>query len=331
MATAIAANLGAICWHGPHQVAAKSTTTSCFCGVLASSLSNSAFECTECTEPLLAFERERLPPLAAALAAGLAAAGGGDGAASAGAARALGGLPGNRSRRSTRSHDCVRPVEAAGEAPPRSVSTWALRCTSCGPDIRSASALRTHRRAATTRRAMSSADRVLGMACSSHVWLRQCRMLLAPCACTGMPWSDMHGKTLRREREHARAPHTLRDNLMKHAAIVLLLAATAEALMLGTPASAVSRRCRLVSASTAPLLNALAETGPVGVDASEEQQTSIESLASALDGTGEDAAQARVPLKGTYDLMYSMAKGGSNGKVDSHWQPSHWQPSHWQP
>ena len=152
---------------------------------------------------------------------------------------------------------------------------------------------------------------------------------------------------------------------MKHAAIVLLLAATAEALMLGTPASAVSRRCRLVSASTAPLLNALAETGPVGVDASEEQQASIESLAGALDGKGDDAAQARVPtqcapydlcpcaylcpdlcpcptgctamaqarvpLKGTYDLMYSMAKGGSNGKachraLDSHWQPSHWQP-----
>lgn len=118
---------------------------------------------------------------------------------------------------------------------------------------------------------------------------------------------------------------------MKHAAIVLLLAATAEALMLGTPASAVSRRCRLVSASAAPLLNALAETGPVGVDASEEQQASIESLAGALDGKGDDAAQARVPLKGTYDLMYSMAKGGSNGKachraLDSHWQPSHWQP-----
>jgi hypothetical protein len=107
------------------------------------------------------------------------------------------------------------------------------------------------------------------------------------------------------------------DSRMKHAAIVLLLAATAEALVLGTPASAVSRRCRVVSASTAPLLKALAETGPVGVDASEELQASIESLASALDGTvkGEDAAQARVPLKGTYDLMYSMAKGGSNGKV----------------
>ena len=103
---------------------------------------------------------------------------------------------------------------------------------------------------------------------------------------------------------------------MKCAAI-LLLAATAEALLLGTPAHAVSRRCRSVSstASTVPLLDALAETGPVGVDASAEQQASIESLASALDGKGDDAAQARVPLKGTYDLMYSMAKGGSNGKV----------------
>ena len=113
---------------------------------------------------------------------------------------------------------------------------------------------------------------------------------------------------------------------MKHGATVLVLAATAEALMLGTPASAVHRRCRLVSASTAPLLNALAETGPVGVDASEEQQASIESLASALDGTGEDAAQARVPLKGTYDLMYSMAKGGSNGKACRTKRYSHWQP-----
>tara|TARA_B100000459_G_scaffold106031_1_gene61273 strand:- start:76 stop:693 length:618 start_codon:yes stop_codon:yes gene_type:complete len=102
---------------------------------------------------------------------------------------------------------------------------------------------------------------------------------------------------------------------MKHAAIVLLLAATAEALLLGTPARAISRRCRLVSASTAPLLDAVFEAGPVGIDASEEQQSSIESLASALAGTAEDAAQARVPLKGTYDLMYSMAKGGSNGKV----------------
>lgn len=164
MAAAIAANLGAICWHGPHQVAAKSTTTSCFCGVLASSLSNSAFECTECTEPLAPPAFERLPPLAGALAAGLAAAGGGDGAASAGAARALGGLPGNRSRRSTRSHDCVRPVEAAGEAPPRSASTWALRCTSCGPAIRSASALRTHRRATTAiRRAI-----VISRSCRDH-------------------------------------------------------------------------------------------------------------------------------------------------------------------
>ena len=153
MATAIAANLGAICWHGPHQVAAKSTTTSCFCGVLASSLSNSAFECTECTEPTppLAFERERFPGLLAALAAGLGAVGGGADAASCGAARTLGGLPGNRSLRSTRSQDCVSPADAASEAPPRSVSSRELRCT-CGPAIRSASVLKTHRRAATTQR-----------------------------------------------------------------------------------------------------------------------------------------------------------------------------------
>ena len=170
MSAAIAANLGAICWHGPHQLAAKSTTTSCFCGVLASSWSNSAFECTECTEPTAppAFERVRLPVLGAVLAAGLEAAAAGDGAASAGGARALGGLPGNTIRRSTRSHDCVRPVEAAGEAPPRSVST--LRCTSCGPAIRSASALRTHRRAATNQRRAIPEQIVpaRGTACSSR-------------------------------------------------------------------------------------------------------------------------------------------------------------------
>ena len=170
MSAAIAANLGAICWHGPHQLAAKSTTTSCFCGVLASSWSNSAFECTECTEPTAppAFERVRLPVLGAVLAAGLEAAAAGDGAASAGGARALGGLPGKTIRRSTRSHDCVRPVEAVGEAPPRSVST--LRCTSCGPAIRSASALRTHKRAATNQRRAIPEQIVpaRGTACSSR-------------------------------------------------------------------------------------------------------------------------------------------------------------------
>eukprot|EP00320_Phaeocystis_rex_P019684 CAMPEP_0119084442 /NCGR_PEP_ID=MMETSP1178-20130426/129690_1 /TAXON_ID=33656 /ORGANISM="unid sp, Strain CCMP2000" /LENGTH=168 /DNA_ID=CAMNT_0007067405 /DNA_START=497 /DNA_END=999 /DNA_ORIENTATION=+ len=156
MAAAMAANFGAISWHGPHQVAAKSTTTSCFCGVLASSLSNSSFECTECTEPtpLPDFERVRFPDLLVALAAGLAAVGGGGAAASCGAARALGGLPGNRSRRSTRSQDCMRPTDAASEAPPRSVISWALRCTSCGPAIRSASVLR-QRRAATTQSLMA--------------------------------------------------------------------------------------------------------------------------------------------------------------------------------
>ena len=160
MSAAIAANLGAICWHGPHQLAAKSTTTSCFCGVLASSWSNSAFECTECTEPTAppAFERVRLPVLGAVLAAGLEAAAAGDGAASAGGARALGGLPGKTIRRSTRSHDCVRPVEAAGEAPPRSVSTLRARAAA---GYRSASALRTHRRAATNERRAIRSEQIV--------------------------------------------------------------------------------------------------------------------------------------------------------------------------
>ena len=64
-----------------------------------------------------------------------------------------------------------------------------------------------------------------------------------------------------------------------------------------------------------PLLDAIVEAGVVGVDASDEQQARVEELASALAGTGSEKAQSRVPLQGTYDLLYSMSKGGSNGKV----------------
>jgi len=51
----------------------------------------------------------------------------------------------------------------------------------------------------------------------------------------------------------------------------------------------------------------------VGVDASEEQQARVEAEATALAGTYGD--QALIPLSGTYDLLYSMSKGGSSGKV----------------
>eukprot|EP00316_Scyphosphaera_apsteinii_P022673 CAMPEP_0119312330 /NCGR_PEP_ID=MMETSP1333-20130426/25953_1 /TAXON_ID=418940 /ORGANISM="Scyphosphaera apsteinii, Strain RCC1455" /LENGTH=165 /DNA_ID=CAMNT_0007316931 /DNA_START=185 /DNA_END=682 /DNA_ORIENTATION=+ len=64
-----------------------------------------------------------------------------------------------------------------------------------------------------------------------------------------------------------------------------------------------------------PLLDAVAEAGPVGIDATTEQQARVESCAGALLDAGYEKAQARVPLSGTYDLLYSMAKGGSNGKV----------------
>jgi hypothetical protein len=69
------------------------------------------------------------------------------------------------------------------------------------------------------------------------------------------------------------------------------------------------------STQTRPLLDAISDAGVVGVLASDEQQLAVEAAAAALEGMGAEPAQARVPLGGTYDLLYSMAKGGSNGKV----------------
>jgi len=54
----------------------------------------------------------------------------------------------------------------------------------------------------------------------------------------------------------------------------------------------------------------------VGVDATEEDQARCEAAAVALATEGVSSrALAQIPLAGTYDLLYSMAKGGSNGKV----------------
>jgi hypothetical protein len=109
-------------------VAAKSTTTSCFDRAELSTLSNSALECTECTEPAAAApdERPRVRPLEPrprlSPASVEAAAGGGGGAAAGGTygARSRGGLPGKRKRRSTRSH-AMRPAppSTSGASPPR--------------------------------------------------------------------------------------------------------------------------------------------------------------------------------------------------------------------
>ena len=78
------------------------------------------------------------------------------------------------------------------------------------------------------------------------------------------------------------------------------------------------RRAAVLKASskeTLPLLDAIEEAGVVGVAATEEQQERVEGLTAALKGKSIDAAQARIPLRGTYDLLYSMSKGGSNGKI----------------
>eukprot|EP00746_Dinoflagellata_sp_MGD_P131859 gnl/MRDRNA2_/MRDRNA2_65600_c0_seq1.p1 gnl/MRDRNA2_/MRDRNA2_65600_c0~~gnl/MRDRNA2_/MRDRNA2_65600_c0_seq1.p1 ORF type:complete len:201 (+),score=46.70 gnl/MRDRNA2_/MRDRNA2_65600_c0_seq1:71-604(+) len=64
----------------------------------------------------------------------------------------------------------------------------------------------------------------------------------------------------------------------------------------------------------AQLRKATLASGPIGVDASKELQDEVEAAAVALQGLGA-AEPARVPLAGTYDVEFSMAKGGSNGKV----------------
>ena len=74
-----------------------------------------------------------------------------------------------------------------------------------------------------------------------------------------------------------------------------------------------------MSAATAvdasALLAAIDAAGtPVGIKATEEAQEAVSAAAEALRGTGA-AAAARVPISGTYELLWSMAKGGSNGKV----------------
>jgi hypothetical protein len=70
--------------------------------------------------------------------------------------------------------------------------------------------------------------------------------------------------------------------------------------------------------ATKTLLEAVAAAGPVGVDAPTEQQELIERLAGDLSDETSGAPPvplARIPLSGTYDLLYSAAKGSSNGKI----------------
>eukprot|EP00962_Isochrysis_galbana_P004222 scaffold1172_cov124-Isochrysis_galbana.AAC.2 len=126
---AIAAYLGAICWHGPHHVAKKSTTTSCLDFADASCRSKSAFECTAITEPALAGLaapplRVGTPVAVKPFAPGFAAAGGGGGGGGGViSARTRGGLPGKAACRNACSHAHNVPVPAIASAPPRSERT----------------------------------------------------------------------------------------------------------------------------------------------------------------------------------------------------------------
>ena len=110
--------------------------------------------------------------------------------------------------------------------------------------------------------------------------------------------------------------------------IFSMMLATAQGLMLsGSMTFEASRHTRsssfqaprhahvhAVASAATPLLDAISVAGVVGVDAPEEAQARCEEAAAELSSSGP-ASAARVPLAGTYDLLYSMAKGGSNGKV----------------
>ena len=108
------------------------------------------------------------------------------------------------------------------------------------------------------------------------------------------------------------------------ALLTLLLAATSDALRAVPTVLTTHDVMRVVpvprmAAATAvdatALLSAINAAGtPVGIKASEEAQEAVSAAAEALRGTGA-AAPARVPISGTYELLWSMAKGGSNGKV----------------
>jgi len=100
-------------------------------------------------------------------------------------------------------------------------------------------------------------------------------------------------------------------------AVTLLLTLSVTAFVVPSAPVSNVKRCTVeaVAAAAAPLLDAISAAGVVGVDAPEEAQVRCEDTAVALSEEAPSVAAARVPLAGTYDLLYSMAKGGSNGKV----------------
>ena len=70
----------------------------------------------------------------------------------------------------------------------------------------------------------------------------------------------------------------------------------------------------LADASKQALVAACQSAPPNGVGASEEEVAAVEAAIQALEPfCAEQPAQA--PLTGAYDLLFSTAKGGSNGKV----------------
>ena len=63
------------------------------------------------------------------------------------------------------------------------------------------------------------------------------------------------------------------------------------------------------------LLSVSRKIGPVGSLATEEQREQVNEIAQQLRNIKGDAQPAKAPLRGTHDLLYSAAPGGSSGRL----------------
>lgn len=97
------------------------------------------------------------------------------------------------------------------------------------------------------------------------------------------------------------------------AAFALLLTSSSPAFHLQPPLRSATRAA-VACSGVSPLLEAAARAGPVGTDAADADRTAVEAAAEALRGRGA-SEPARVPLRGTYELLYSGSAGGSSGKL----------------
>ena len=119
-----------------------------------------------------------------------------------------------------------------------------------------------------------------------------------------------------------------RYNMFKHSPLILILLGFLIFFTNGFAPALISSRVRTSSrgwaklklmATEAELVNELRrlvdQSSQIGVDSDEGVVRSIESVVEELEKYQEGEELTKVPLRGTHRLLFSMAKGGSNGKL----------------